>query len=86
MKVSELIKALEKYNPNDIVILASDAEGNGFSPLDDMSEDMYWPETAWNGSTHIRELTPELQERGFTEEDLAPKDQSLPCITLWPVN
>jgi hypothetical protein len=33
MKVSELKKLLERFDDDDLLILARDAEGNGYSPL-----------------------------------------------------
>lgn len=34
--VEELIDILKAYNPNHIVLLSSDAEGNRFNPLDSL--------------------------------------------------
>lgn len=46
MKVKELIKQLEKLNTEAEVILSSDAEGNSFHVLDEVSgsskEGLFW--------------------------------------------
>ena len=83
MKVQELIELLENQNPNDIVILAKDAEGNNYSPLADFSLDVYDAEYSY---TYIRELTPELTKRGFCEKDLCGNPEAQNCVTLWPIN
>ena len=49
MKVKELIKELEKYNPEAAVILQKDSEGNGYSPLSDLGSGVYVAETTWYG-------------------------------------
>jgi len=83
MTVKQLKEKLEKLNENDIVIMSKDAEGNGFSPLSDLSEDSYEETTTAYGEVGIRELTPELEKQGYSEEDL---NNGKPCVTLWPVN
>jgi hypothetical protein len=81
MIVKELIKQLQQYDPYDIVILATDEEGNSFAPLDDISDVVY---VAKYKETHLRELTPELEDRGFTEEDLYNGEDGQLAIVLWP--
>lgn len=49
MKVKQLIKKLQKHDPEKIVIMSKDSEGNYFSPLADMSKENYIPETTWAG-------------------------------------
>lgn len=49
MKVKELIKLLQKEDPEATVILGKDAEGNGYSPLDCIYNGVYQPETTWSG-------------------------------------
>lgn len=44
MKVKELIELLKKVNPEHEVIMASDSEGNNFSPLWGWGEAMYIPQ------------------------------------------
>ena len=82
MKVRELIAELYKGNPDDIVIV-SENEGNTYSPLDGISEEMYEAETTWCGEIGLRELTAELRAQGFTEEDLGVGED---CVVLWPIH
>lgn len=41
MKVKELIEKLKQYDPDDIVILSQDEEGNGFETLT-LLQKMVW--------------------------------------------
>lgn len=38
MTVKELIEALSKEDPSRIIVMSRDAEGNGYSPLADLTE------------------------------------------------
>jgi hypothetical protein len=49
MTVAKLINLLSKSDPNSIVILSKDAEGNGYSPLDSLTNAYYHAETTWYG-------------------------------------
>ena len=49
MKVRDLIEALASEDPEREVIMASDAEGNGYSPLSSLYAGMYLPESTWAG-------------------------------------
>lgn len=44
MRKNQLIKKLQKIEGNPLIICASDAEGNDFSPLSDVvyDEESYW--------------------------------------------
>lgn len=84
MKVGELILRLSKINPNSEVILSKDSEGNSYSPLADMGENEYRADSTWDGEIGYKELTPELIDDGYTDEDLI-KD-GVPAIVLWPTN
>jgi hypothetical protein len=84
MKVKELKELLTKYNDNDLVILAKDSEGNGFSHLDDIEDGKYKAETTWYGEVGLRNLTNDLIEAGYSEEDVLEDGEN--AIILWPVN
>ena len=84
MKVRMLIDLLENCDPEDIVVMSKDAEGNSYSPLYDISEDRYHAETTWYGEIGLRFLTDEDIERGFTSEDVMVDGED--CVTLWPTN
>ena len=42
MKIKQLIKKLEKYDPNFEIVLSSDGEGNSFGILRHVSRDAIW--------------------------------------------
>lgn len=65
MKVKDLIEALSKCNPDAIVVLSSDAEGNSYDTLH-----RFWEGVYKNGEVGFKELTPELIEMGYGPEDI----------------
>jgi len=84
MKVSRLKELLAQCNDNDDIIMSSDSEGNSFHPLSEegVSIGVY----AWDGEYYaeigLRELTPELEKEGYSEDDVI--EDGIPCIVLWP--
>lgn len=88
MTVKELIIALLDCNMDDLVIMSKDAEGNSYSPLADLDSNWaYEPTTTWYGEVGLRRLTPEMLDRGFTEEDYYMATEKMtPCVILGPVN
>lgn len=75
INVGKLKEILAQLNDDDLVVLAKDGEGNGFSPLNDYSVDIYIATSTWSGERHPRTA----RTRIFT-------DKKQDCITLWPVN
>lgn len=73
--VRDLIAALGKLNPDALVVLAKDAEGNGFSPLCSASVDTaiteghYDAHSAWAGDFYIDDGEP-----------------GVPAVAFWPEN
>lgn len=61
-----------KVDGNCLVVLASDAEGNRYSPLAEMSLGVYHPEKGHSGEVYIGEP---VREENDTE-----------AVVLWPVN
>ncbi len=87
MTVKELLEQLQDCNPEDTVILAKDSEGNDFSPMSEITEGRYVAESTWSGTVLLRELTPELVQEGYTEEDVGDLDAgAVNCVTIWPTN
>ena len=76
MKVKQLIKQLQKVNPNFEVVLSKDGEGNSFSPASDIGVYAYTPDNTWSGE--IRDLDDELEE----DEDKPVAN----AIVIWPTN
>lgn len=84
MKVKELKKLLEKVDDNRIVILQKDGEGNGYSPLEGISdEENYKADSTWSGEVGFEKLTPALKKAGYCEEDVLEGE---PACILFPVN
>lgn len=74
MTVKELQRVLDKFHPEDEVILSRDAEGNSFSPLEEISHGEYIPYNSWSG---------ELRHRRDEDDDEIHNEKA---IFLWPVN
>lgn len=83
MKVKELIARLNELDPEDIVVMSKDSEGNSYSPLADIDSCVYAAETTWNGEIGLRELTDTHREQGYTEDDLVEGENA---VCLWPTN
>lgn len=76
MTASELIDRLSQVPPDTIVIISKDAEGNGFSPLEEADEAArYVPDNEWSGDV--------LHPDDYDEYDAA---DLVPAVCLWPVN
>jgi len=79
MKVKDLIAQLQEANPEAIVIVSRDAEGNDFSPL---AEVCYGNDNYDDGDVGLDHLTPELEKQGCTEDDLIEGEEA---VVLWRV-
>ena len=84
MKVSELIEQLKAIDPNRIVILSKDVEGNGYSPLDDLWSGAYRANSTYSGDVGFESLTEEDRSRGYGDGDVI--DDGEPAVILCPVN
>ena len=85
MKVKELIELLERQNPEDLIVMSKDAEGNTFVPFSDLSVGSYAPGRTWYGYFGLRadQLTDRRRAAGCSEEDVINGQNA---ICLWPVN
>ena len=79
MRVSELIELLEDHNPEALVIMAGDPEGNDYytTPVT-VDGPLYINE---EGEVGFNSITPELEEQGYTDEDLIIGEE---CVVLIP--
>jgi len=77
MKVKELIAKLNSFDGEDLVILSSDEEGNSYRELHDLWTANYDIE---NREVGLRELTPELINYGYNEEDI---QEGVPCVVFY---
>lgn len=84
MTLAELRAALDALNlPDDTpVVLARDAEGNGYSPVASAGELLYDAESTYSGSMYA---TPEMRAAEPDQWSEAP-DSATPAIFLWPTN
>lgn len=75
MNVKQLRDLLAGQRDDALVVLAKDEEGNSYSPLADVSDNLYRAETTWSG---------EVLDPGDDVELCL--DDSVPAVVLWPVN
>lgn len=66
------------------VVMSKDGEGNGYSPLAELSPGMYLAETTWSGE-HYPTEEQIAAEANADEHEHAP-DDAVHAVFLWPVN
>lgn len=76
MRVHELIEELKTVDPERLVVMSRDEEGNAYCPVIEISTGAYN-----RGDYGLDELTDELIEQGYCSEDVL---DGTPCICLWP--
>jgi hypothetical protein len=76
MTVKELIEQLQKEDPDRLVVLSSDSEGNSYSELYSLRTGAYS-----KGEVGLETLTEEDEEAGYGEEDVLNGE---PAIILHP--
>jgi hypothetical protein len=88
MTVRDLLQALQGCDLDTLVVLSADGEGNHFSPLSEADTDTfaYVAENAWSGEIGLRELTEDLQRKGYSCEDVVDPQDGAPAVVLWPTN
>lgn len=84
MIVKDLIKLLEKEDPNALVVIQKDPEGNYYSPLNMIDGGFYSAYSIFNGYSCLKELTPEARSLGFSEEDV--DENAVSALFLVPNN
>mgnify|MGYP003441575268 CR=1 FL=1 len=86
--VGDLIEMLGEMDPEAVVVMQKDGEGNGYSPLSgvDDSNVVYVAESTWSGEVMLAELTEEAEEAGFSADDVYDGDDGEPCVVFYPVN
>ena len=77
MTVRELIELLQNENQDRIVIMAKDAEGNGYSPLRSAWTGSYRAESPYSGEVGLEQLTAQDKLSGYTEEDVIDGEAAL---------
>ena len=79
MKVKDLIKLLQEEDPERLVIIASDAEGNDYNEFDGFWTAAYDKK---NREVGLEGLTEELIERGYSDEDVM--EDGIPALVFSP--
>lgn len=79
MTFEELIAQLSQLDPKACVILQRDPEGNGYAPLSGVEGNGSWDKKSREYG--YAELTPELEQRGYAQEDCIDGE---PAVVLWP--
>lgn len=83
MNVRELITKLSQLDPDALVVMSNDAEGNAFMKMDEICDGYnFGNESCGRGDIGISELTQELELQGYTEEDFV---EGVNCVVFWPV-
>jgi hypothetical protein len=67
MLVIELIRELSKIDADRVVIMATDAEGNNYSPISSLWKGSY---SDISGEVGLEKLTPEDKKAGYSEKDV----------------
>jgi hypothetical protein len=84
LTVADLQAALATLPSDMPVILAKDAEGNGYSPLTEAEPAMYAPDTTWSGEHHLTDE--QRQATGQPDDYSEAPDGAVPALFLWPTN
>lgn len=80
MKIWQLITILQQHDPEREVIIARDAEGNGYSPISsEAGGTCSWD--AENAEVGLEELTEEDIAHGFSEDDVK---EGVPAFVIYP--
>lgn len=77
--VGELIEQLKEFDPACVVIMQRDSEGNGYAPLAGAEDNGAWDND--NREYGFAELTTELREGGYAEEDCI---DGVSAVVLYP--
>jgi len=84
MNAKELIDYLKGFDPETEIVLQSDAEGNGYSPLAGADDGYYVPDSTWSGDFYDPSYTADdccMDDDEFAEMQNRPRS-----IVLYPVN
>ena len=84
LTVKELKKFLATIDDDRIVVLAEDAEGNGYSPLKGCWEGAYRADNTYSGDTGLETLTEEDICKGYCDQDVI--NDGVKALFLVPLN
>jgi hypothetical protein len=80
MKVKELIQQLKQEDPERVVLVSRDEEGNGFLELRELGTSA-GTNGGYEWEIGLEELTDELKKQGYSDEDVM---DGVPVLVLWP--
>lgn len=76
LTVADLIEKLQALPSDAIVVQSRDTEGNGFSPVSEVTLRVYQEETTWNGEfTDHEDDIDDMRDGG-----------AVPAVCVWPTN
>lgn len=85
MNIKELKEAIKNLPDDMEVIMQKDSEGNGYSPLSDLTADaVYIPETTWFGEVFF--LKDADEDDDMDESELEELKNHKKSLILCPVN
>ena len=74
--VVDLIEKLKELPVDAVLVQSRDGEGNGFSPISELTLGVYLEDTTWSGEfTDCDEDAGDLRERGAVQS-----------VCIWPTN
>ena len=82
MKVKELIEQLQKEDPEKIIVLQKDPEGNGYREICGVDGNAVFVE----GDDECYNTTWSAEEAGMDEDEWQEfKEMHTNCVVLWPM-
>lgn len=81
MTVKELIDILSTADPNAVIVVSSDEEGNSYRYAHNIDATDLNCEGSWEVEIGLRKLTQEYIDRGYTDEDVL--EDGTPCVVIW---
>jgi hypothetical protein len=80
LKVSDLKKIVDEADPDMLVVISCDAEGNKYSPLLRAVKLKYVP-----NSRHEGDVLSEEQLAEWTKDSDEPDSEAVSALVLWPM-
>lgn len=81
MKIKDLLKKLEGEDPETILVMSSDGEGNNYSPLAGADKGEYLAYNTWSGYSVCEDMREEMEADEDPDLEKVQK-----AIFLYPVN
>lgn len=82
MKVKDLIEVLKGVDPERVVVLSCDEEGNRYNVLSDYDTESLFV-LDWH-EIYPEKITEEMKADGWDNDDLYSGDDGVKAVVLWP--